>query len=88
MKADIWTKSNCPYCVRAKALFDRKGVSYEEYIIGSDMNADDLKPNQHLRTREDLLAAAPNARTVPQIWLDGEHVGGYNELEAYYNKKN
>ena len=74
MRAEIWTKQNCPYCVRAKALFEQKGVEYKEYTIGEDV------------TREQLLERAPNARTVPQIWLDDNYVGGYTELAAFYGK--
>lgn len=74
MRAEIWTKDNCPYCVRAKALFEQKGVEYTERVIGKDA------------TREDLLERAPHARTVPQIWLDGNYIGGYTELAAFYAK--
>lgn len=72
MTAEIWTKTNCPYCTRAKALFEQKGVEYAERIIGQDA------------TREELLERAPNAKTVPQIWLDGNYIGGYTELAAFY----
>jgi glutaredoxin len=74
MRAEIWTKENCPYCVRAKALFNQKGVEYEEKIIGRDT------------TREQLLERVPHAKTVPQIWLDGEYIGGYTELVSFYDK--
>lgn len=84
MQAEIWTKTNCPYCVKAKSLLEKNGVTYEEYIIGSDVTADKLKSGQHLRTREDLLSIVPNAKTVPQIWLNGNYVGGFTELEAFY----
>lgn len=82
MKAEIWTKQNCPYCVRAKALFDKRGVEYVEHIIGGENMM--LKENQHAATREALLEKAPNARTVPQIWLDGAYIGGYTELAAFW----
>lgn len=84
MQADIWTKPNCPYCVKAKALLNKHNVNFEEYIIGSDLTPGDLNQGQHLRTREDLLSFVPNAKTVPQIWLNGNYVGGYTELEAFY----
>jgi glutaredoxin len=74
MKAEIWSKDNCPYCVRAKALLENKGVDYEERVIGVDA------------TREQLLERVPHARTVPQIWLDGNHIGGYTELAQFYSK--
>ena len=73
----VWSKDNCPYCVRAKLLLQSKGIAYEERRIGAD------KPDGGVWTREELLEAAPNARTVPQIWLYGEYIGGCDSLEAY-----
>jgi len=70
MKALIWSKSSCPFCVKAKMLLEQKGIEYEERIIGSGW------------TREQLLESVPNARTVPQIFLDGKLVGGYTDLRA------
>ncbi len=72
MKAIIWSKDYCPYCVNAKALLEQKGIEYEERKIGEGY------------TKEDLLEAVPNARTVPQIFLDGELVGGFTELRAKF----
>lgn len=68
-KAIIWSKDSCPYCVRAKSLLESKGIEFEERKIGSGY------------TKEDLLEAVPTARTVPQIFLDGELVGGYDQLK-------
>ena len=70
MKATVWSKDNCPFCDQAKRLLDLKGIAYEERKIG------------HGYSREDLLEAVPNARTVPQIFLDEELVGGFTELKA------
>jgi glutaredoxin 3 len=72
MKAIIWSRENCPYCVQAKALLEQKGIEYEERKIGEGW------------TKEDLLEAVPNARTVPQIFLNDELVGGYTELRAKF----
>ena len=69
MKAIVWTKDACSYCVQAKALLEQQGIEYEEKKIGVDY------------TREQLLEAVPTARTVPQIFLDGELVGGFTELK-------
>ena len=69
MKAVVWSKPACPFCVKAKNLLKNKGIEYEEKNI-----ADGYKI-------EDLLELVPNARTMPQIWLDGEHLGGYDQLE-------
>lgn len=71
MKAVVWSKDNCPYCVQAKQLLSIKGIEYEEKKIGEEY------------TKEDLLAAVPEARSVPQIFLDGELIGGFTELRAH-----
>jgi glutaredoxin 3 len=70
----VWSKPNCPFCVKAKALLDAKGIKYEVREIGSGF------------TREDLLAAVPQAKTVPQIFLDNKLIGGYNELESMFKE--
>ena len=69
MKAIVWSKYHCPYCDQAKALLSQRGIEFEEKKIGDGY------------TREDLLEAVPTARTVPQIFLDGELVGGFTELK-------
>jgi len=69
MKATVWSKPMCPLCDKAKALLTAKGIEYEERKLGSEW------------TKEQLLEAVPNARSVPQIFLDDEHVGGFTELE-------
>lgn len=73
MNAEIYTKTDCNYCVRAKELFKNKNIKYKELVLGSDY------------TREDLLKKVPQARSVPQIWLDGNYIGGYTELAAFFN---
>jgi glutaredoxin 3 len=69
MKAIIWSKNNCSYCDQAKALLNSKGIQFEEKKIGEGW------------TREQLLEAVPTARTVPQIFLGEEYVGGFTELK-------
>lgn len=86
MQAEIYTKTNCPYCVKAKALFDEKGIRYNEYIISPGFGEKPLAENQQYVTRDALLEKAPNAKTVPQIWLEGSYIGGYTELAAFFNK--
>lgn len=76
MKAIIWSKYHCPYCEKAKSLLKLRRIEYEERKIGDGW------------TKEELLESVPTARTVPQIILDGEYIGGYQELENYfYGKK-
>ena len=72
MKAVIWSKDQCTYCLQAITLLVQKGIEYEEKKIGGGY------------TKEDLLEAVPTARTVPQIFLDGELVGGFTELRAKF----
>jgi glutaredoxin 3 len=70
MKALIWSKYHCTYCDQAKQLLQQKGIPFEERKIGDGW------------TKEELLEAVPTARTVPQIFLNEEYVGGYQELKA------
>ena len=71
MKAIVWSKENCPYCLQAKGLLKQKGIKFEERNVSKDW------------TREQLLAAVPNARTLPQIFLDDKLVGGFTELRKH-----
>ena len=68
MKAIVWSKDQCPYCVQAKALLESRGIEYEERNINDGWD------------KEELLAAVPTARTLPQVFLDEELVGGFTEL--------
>lgn len=71
MKAVIWSKYNCSYCDQAKALLSQRGIAFEERRIGDGY------------TREDLLEAVPDARTVPQIFLGEQLIGGFTELKKH-----
>jgi len=71
MKAIVWSKDQCPYCDQAKALLKSRNIEFEERNVSRDW------------TREQLLEAVPNARSVPQIFLDEELVGGFNELRKH-----
>lgn len=86
MQATIYSKTNCPYCVKAKMLLNQKNIPYQEYVIGVDSNSV-LQENQHVTTREKLLELAPNAKTVPQIWLDQTHIGGYDQLVVWFQNQ-
>lgn len=70
MKAIIWSRYHCTFCDQAKALLKQKGIPFEEKKIGDGY------------TKEELLEAVPTARTLPQIFLNDEYVGGYQELKA------
>jgi len=69
--AIVWSKDSCPFCVQAKALLESKGINFEERNVSKDW------------TREQLLAAVPNARTLPQIFLNDKLIGGFTELRKH-----
>jgi glutaredoxin 3 len=71
MKATVWSKYQCPYCDQAKALLTQKGIEFEEHKIGDGY------------TKEDLLESVPTARSLPQIFINEVHVGGYTDLVKY-----
>lgn len=74
MKAVVWSKEQCPFCEQAKALLMLKGIEVEERKVGGDW------------TKEQLLQAVPTARTVPQIFLDDQLIGGFQELKTHLSR--
>lgn len=68
---EIYTWSTCPFCIRAKALLDRKGVEYTEYVIDGDESA-----------RADMAERANGRRSVPQVFINDRHIGGCDDLYA------
>ena len=70
-KVEIYVWRFCPFCIRAKALLDRKGVAYDEYAIDGDEEA-----------RDAMAERAGGRRSLPQIFIDGRHVGGCDDLHA------
>lgn len=69
-KVVIYTTTICPYCVRAKMLLQRKGVAYEEVDVSGDADA------------RRALVERTRQRTVPQIFINDEHIGGCDDLYA------
>lgn len=70
-KVEIYTKAFCGFCHRAKALLDKKGAAYEEYDISMG------GPK-----RCEMIERSGGRMTVPQIFIDGRHVGGCDDLFA------
>ncbi|MBY9062222.1 glutaredoxin 3 [Sphingomonas yunnanensis] len=70
-RVEIYTKAFCPYCSRAMNLLAKKGVSVEETDIGVQRDK-----------RAEMIARASGRSTVPQIFIDGVHVGGSDDLAA------
>jgi glutaredoxin 3 len=71
MKATVWSKNACPFCVQAKALLESRGIEFEERNVSTNW------------TKEQLLEAVPTARTLPQIFLDDNYIGGFTELRKH-----
>ena len=69
-KIEIYTKFACPYCFRAKLLLENKGAAYQETDASGGPN------------RDEMLARSNGSTTVPQIFIDGVHVGGCDDLVA------
>ena len=66
---EIYTWSSCPFCISAKALLDKKQVNYQEYLIdGNDIE------------REKMAERANGRNSLPQIFIDEEHIGGCDDL--------
>ena len=75
MTAIVWSQTNCAWCDRAKMLLNSYGINYEERLIGEQW------------TKKDLIEAVPTARSVPQVFLNEEYIGGYQELRIKLKEK-
>ncbi len=70
-RVEVYTTEYCPYCVRAKSLLTRKGVAFEEIDVTDDP-----------ALRAKMVERAGGRRTVPEIFINGRIIGGYDELRA------
>ena len=70
-KVEIYTKGYCPYCHRAKALLEQKGVAFKEFKI-------DVQP----QLRDEMIKRASGSYTVPQIFISSQHIGGCDDIFA------
>lgn len=68
---EVFTKAFCPYCTRAKALLDRKGAAYREIDVTMDRAGFNA-----------MVGRAGGRMTVPQVFIDGKHIGGSDDLAA------
>lgn len=73
---EIYGKPACPFCDKAKAFCEMRNLEYTYKSLGTDY------------TKEELLETFPGARTVPQIRINGENIGGYDKLGAYVEDTN
>ena len=74
-KVEMYTSPYCPYCTRAKSLLQRKGVQYEEIDVISN-------PSR----REEMMRRANGRTSVPQIFVDGQGLGGSDDIHALDRK--
>ncbi|MFC7222912.1 glutaredoxin 3 [Halalkalicoccus sp. GCM10025322] len=70
-RVEIYTKNDCPYCEKAKDLFDAKGVEYEEYNVSEDEEL-----------FEEMVERAEGRKTAPEVFIDDELIGGWDETSA------
>jgi len=70
-KIEIYTTMFCPFCIRAKRLLDAKGVGYDETDVTTKLSL-----------RRAMADRAGGRTSVPQIFIDGQHIGGWDELLA------
>ncbi len=70
-RIEVYSSLWCPFCRRAKTLLDHKGVEYREIDVDRDPNL-----------RQQMMQRAGGRRTVPQIFVDGRHIGGSDDLAA------
>ena len=75
-RVEIYITRWCPYCFAARSLLDRKGVEYEVIDVGE-------APER----RAEMTQRAMGRRTVPQVFIGGQHIGGADDLEAYFSGK-
>jgi glutaredoxin 3 len=73
-KVEMYSTMFCPYCARARSLLQRKGVSFTDIDV-------DAEPQR----REEMVKRAGGGYTVPQIFINGEHIGGSDDLMALEN---
>jgi glutaredoxin 3 len=69
-KIEMFTKATCPYCHRAKALLNSKGAAFDEIAIDGDA------------AKREVMIARSGRTTVPQVFIDGKHIGGCDDLHA------
>lgn len=75
-KIEMYTTLYCPYCVRAKELFERKNVQYLEYRVDQDASL-----------RDTMVVRSHGRRSVPQIFINDQHIGGCDDLYALDSAK-
>ena len=74
LDVSVFTRKGCPFCVKAKALLDRAGIEYEELVLNRDYS-------------DRTLRAVSHGRTFPQVFINGENIGGSDDLENWLSQR-
>lgn len=75
LNIEVWSQPSCPWCDRVKQLIVSKGHEYTEKMLGDT------------GTKEELFNKAPSVRSVPQVFINDQHVGGFNEVQEYFKSQ-
>lgn len=70
MEVKIYSRDNCPYCVKAKAFFTKRNIQYEVFSVGTDITSEEYN-------------SLTGMKTVPAIFIDEKLIGGYDDLINY-----
>ena len=76
MKVTVYSKPACQFCDKAKSLLTQLKIEYTEKVVTKDISLEEL-----------FEEIGKQVRTIPQIVIDGKHIGGYNELTEYFTDK-
>ena len=76
----IFSKTVCPFCVKAKAIFDDKNIAYKVLTLDVDLSKDEMV--SLIQEKEGIVV-----NTVPQIYLDGKYIGGHDDLVAFFERQ-
>mgnify|MGYP003138818546 CR=1 FL=1 len=79
--AVVWSKQTCGFCTLAIKELERRNYNITVKKIIEPITP--FEERESMYTKEDLLKVVPNARSVPQIFLEDKHIGGYTELMKY-----
>lgn len=72
MKIEIYSGSYCPYCVQAKKILAAHGLAFQEYDVSENVDL-----------RDEMMSRSNGRQTIPQIFIDGQHIGGCDDLIAF-----
>lgn len=72
LNIEVWSQTNCPGCTAVKSLLESKGIDFVEKMLGVTAS------------KEELFSKAPGVRSIPQVFINGTHIGGLQEVQEYF----